>query len=168
MSKFFTLISCLALSFVMRVNAADNQPPTVVNLIPSAGSTVRSLVQIEVFFSEDVTGVDAGDLLINGVAADSVDVFTASQYVFNFPQPPAGVVQVAWSPDHAIQDLATPTPNNFAGGNWTYLLDTNVTDNLLINEFMAANNKTIHDEDGDSSDWIEIYNPTAAPVSVGL
>src|SRR5437764_227296 len=138
MSKVFTLISCLAISFLMRANAADNQPPIVVNLIPSAGSTVRSLTQIEVFFSEDVTGVDAADLLINGVAADSVDVFTAAQYVFNFQQPPAGVVQVAWSAGHAIQDLAMPTPNNFAGGNWTYLLDTNVTHNLLINASMAS------------------------------
>ena len=109
MSKFFTLISCLAISFLMRANAADNQPPIVVNLIPSAGSTVRSLTQIEVFFSEDVTGVDAADLLINGVAADSVDVFTAAQYVFNFQQPPAGVVQVAWSAGHAIQHTVSAT-----------------------------------------------------------
>ena len=30
----------------------------------------------------------------------------------------------------------------------------------VINEFMASNHNTINDEDGASSDWIEIYNPS--------
>src|SRR6266704_104978 len=38
---------------------------------------------------------------------------------------------------------------------------------LLINEFMASNSRTLHDEDGDSSDWVEIYNPTATTVNLG-
>jgi hypothetical protein len=29
----------------------------------------------------------------------------------------------------------------------------------LINEFMASNATTIADDDGDYSDWIELYNP---------
>ena len=29
---------------------------------------------------------------------------------------------------------------------------------LIINEFMSSNQNTILDQDGDSSDWIEIYN----------
>lgn len=36
----------------------------------------------------------------------------------------------------------------------------------LITEFMASNNNTLNDEDGNSSDWIEIYNP--GPSSVDL
>ncbi|MGJ8697638.1 MAG: lamin tail domain-containing protein [Verrucomicrobiaceae bacterium] len=36
----------------------------------------------------------------------------------------------------------------------------------LITEFMASNDATLNDEDGDSSDWIEIYNP--GPASVDL
>ncbi len=36
----------------------------------------------------------------------------------------------------------------------------------LITEFMALNHDTIEDEDGDSSDWIEIYNPTGVPLSL--
>lgn len=42
----------------------------------------------------------------------------------------------------------------------------NGQDNVVINEFMALNNVTIQDEDGDYSDWIEIYNPTAGAVSL--
>jgi hypothetical protein len=35
---------------------------------------------------------------------------------------------------------------------------------LIISEFMAANISGLADEDGEFSDWIEIYNPTAAAV----
>ncbi len=37
---------------------------------------------------------------------------------------------------------------------------------LVISEFMAANDRTLADEDGDYSDWIEIYNPCLATVSL--
>ena len=37
---------------------------------------------------------------------------------------------------------------------------------LLITEFMAANKGVLADEDGAYSDWIEIHNPTDAPVSL--
>jgi hypothetical protein len=45
---------------------------------------------------------------------------------------------------------------------------------LLISEFMASNGSTLPlgegellDQDGDSSDWIEIYNPTRQAVALG-
>jgi len=37
---------------------------------------------------------------------------------------------------------------------------------VVISEFMASNDLTILDGNGDSSDWIELYNPTAAPISL--
>ena len=36
----------------------------------------------------------------------------------------------------------------------------------VISEFLAANTKTLADNDGNFSDWIEIFNPDAAPVSL--
>jgi len=36
----------------------------------------------------------------------------------------------------------------------------------VISEFMASNEATLADEDGDFSDWIEIYNPDANPVAL--
>lgn len=36
----------------------------------------------------------------------------------------------------------------------------------VISEFMASNDNTLDDEDGESSDWLEIYNPTAAPIDL--
>jgi hypothetical protein len=40
-------------------------------------------------------------------------------------------------------------------------------ENAVISEFMAINNGTVQDEDGDFSDWIEICNEGTAPVNLG-
>jgi hypothetical protein len=37
---------------------------------------------------------------------------------------------------------------------------------LVINEFMAANGSGLRDEDGDYSDWIEIYNQSNEPINL--
>ena len=37
---------------------------------------------------------------------------------------------------------------------------------VLISEFMASNTKTLKDEDGDFSDWIELFNTSNAPVDL--
>ena len=39
-------------------------------------------------------------------------------------------------------------------------------DDLLISEFMADNNDTLTDSDGDTPDWIELWNPTSSPISL--
>ena len=36
----------------------------------------------------------------------------------------------------------------------------------IINEFLASNKHTNKDEDGDASDWIEIYNPNSTTISL--
>ena len=38
--------------------------------------------------------------------------------------------------------------------------------NVLVSEFMADNGDTLIDGDGNSPDWIELYNPTDAPVDL--
>src|SRR6476620_3286965 len=38
---------------------------------------------------------------------------------------------------------------------------------LMINEFMASNTGGITDQDGDSSDWIEIHNDSNIAASLG-
>ncbi len=37
---------------------------------------------------------------------------------------------------------------------------------LVISEFMAANHNSLLDEDGEASDWIELHNPTSAPIQL--
>jgi hypothetical protein len=40
------------------------------------------------------------------------------------------------------------------------------SDSLYISEFVAANKSSLADEDGDFSDWIEIYNPTTTDIDL--
>ena len=37
---------------------------------------------------------------------------------------------------------------------------------IIINEFMEKNRATLRDVDGDFSDWIELYNPSAEALSL--
>ena len=105
-------------------NLVDTTPPTVASLNPLAGVTVKSLTQVEVRFSEPVTGVDASDLLINGSPATNVTGSLAGPYVFRFPPPAPGMVQLVWAAGHNIRDQAA-APNDFAGGSWSYMVDPN-------------------------------------------
>ena len=73
-----------------------------------------------------MTGVSAGDLLINGAPASGVSG-SGSNYTFTFAQPAYGAVAVTWAAGHGITDLFTPPAafnTNSAGANWSYnLLD---------------------------------------------
>ncbi|HMC28578.1 MAG TPA: lamin tail domain-containing protein, partial [Verrucomicrobiae bacterium] len=156
----------------------DVSPPVILSIVPQPSFTVRSLTQVEVHFSEPVTGVDAGDLRINGTSAAGVSSSDPSDYTFTFPQPPTGSVQVAWTASHGITDLASP-PNAFAaGGPWSYTLNPNApVPDVIITEFLAVNSTwhgsgplpagKLADEDGDYPDWIEIYNSSAVEVGLG-
>ncbi len=37
---------------------------------------------------------------------------------------------------------------------------------VVINEMMASNSATLHDEDGESSDWLELFNSSSQPVEL--
>ncbi len=147
----------------------DTVPPTISVLAPANGETLNGLTQAEVTFSESVKGVDATDLLVNGVAAASVSGTGAGKYIFNFPQPANGTVTFSWAAGHGITDQAG---NAFAGGSWTATLNTALsTPNVIINEFLADNvsypgKTTMMDEDGDFSPWIEIWNKGTTSVNL--
>src|SRR5437867_9379560 len=160
------LLAVLSISpYTRTAAAADTDPPILTDIFPQPGSTNRSLYSVEVFFNEDVTGVDASDLLINGTPAVDIDFGLPGQFAFHFFQPATGTVQVAWAPNNGIMDMAG---NPFAGTNWTYVLNPNLPSPLILNEFMADNSgKFLRDEDGQPSDWLEIYNPGADPVNAG-
>src|SRR4051812_13034116 len=51
--------------------AAIGEPPTVLNIDPAPGF-VQTLNSVSVTFNEPVTGVRAGDFLVNGFPAESV------------------------------------------------------------------------------------------------
>ncbi|HTD65020.1 MAG TPA: lamin tail domain-containing protein [Candidatus Limnocylindria bacterium] len=113
-----------------------------------------------------MTGIDAADLLVGGAPATNVAFTAPATFTFEFPQPPTGTVAAIWIGAHGIKDLATPA-NNFAGGNWSYILNPNAPEaDVIITEFMAANTRTLADEDGDYSDWIEIHNTGAVALNL--
>src|SRR6185503_5013127 len=67
---------------------------------------------------------------------------------------------------HNIRDQAT-VPNNFQGGNWSYVLDPNLpVASVRINELVAANVNGLRDEDNEFQDWLELYNTTSSTISL--
>ena len=111
----------------------DQTPPSIVSQSPPAGAQVTNLTQITVTFSEPVAGVDARDLLLNGVPANLVSG-AGTTYTFSFTQPNATLVNVTWATAHGIRDLA-PAPNAFnataPGSTWFYTTPDNVAPALV-------------------------------------
>lgn len=83
----------------------------------------------------------------------------------------AGVVQyfrLRYSP---YPPLKTPLMSKFtacctAAFSVVLSLSASFAQSIYISEFMASNQDTIDDEDGDSSDWIELFNASASPVDL--
>lgn len=101
---FLALI--LALSFPL----AQGASPTVTEVTPPPG-TVNSLAEITVTFSEEVSGVDASDLSLNGTPAADVTQ-DGNSYTFAFGSFPLGQAVVSWNSLHGITDNEDP-PNPF-------------------------------------------------------
>ena len=135
-------------------------------LNPPPNATVRSLTQVEVLFDEPVAGVDAEDLLVNGLPAASVTGLAAGPYVFEFPAVLDGRINVTWAAAHGITDLSS-SALPFGGNAWSYTVDSHsVPGDLVINEFMAENQTGLKDEEGEEQDWIEIYNRGTKAVNL--
>jgi hypothetical protein len=106
----------------------DTNRPVVAVLSPPAGAIVSTLSQIQITFSENVIGVAAEDLLINGNPANSVSG-SGSNYLFTFTQPLPGTILLSWDIESAISD---EVGNSFdSSGSWTYTLADNIPPTLL-------------------------------------
>ena len=141
----------------------DSIPPTVLSSTPASNATVTNMTQMEVVFSEPVSGVDAADLRINGQAASSVTPVAPDRYVFSFAQATPGAVTVSWSAGHGIQDLAG---NSFGGAGWSCTLNPAAPGDVVINEFLADNLTSLVDADGQKQDWIELWNRGSSSVNL--
>ena len=102
--------------------------PVIFSQSPLAGVIVtNTLTNVVVTFSERVQGVDATDLLVNGVPASGVrGNGSLSNFTFTFAQPFYGPVAVTWAAGHGITDYGYPTVLPFdgtaPGASWSYTL----------------------------------------------
>ena len=114
------IVMGLTLDLIWTERVYDTAAPMIASTDPAAGSSVTSLDRITVVFDEGVTGVDAADLLINGVPATGLTVVSASEYTFLFPAPAEGGVSVTWAAGHGVTDLSGSS-HPFAGAGFSYL-----------------------------------------------
>lgn len=101
--------------------------PIITNVVPAPGSVLGSLTQVTVSFNEPVSGIEASDLELNEVPAQSLSGAPGTnRYTFTFTQPAPGLAAFGWSDSHAITDL-TGDPFNPVGTNatWSYSLTDN-------------------------------------------
>ena len=83
----------------------DTGAPRIASVNPAAGQ-VTALTNLTVTFNQAVGGVDASDLLVNGVAATNVTGGSSNLiYTFAFPQPAFGAVSVTWATNHGITNF---------------------------------------------------------------
>ena len=140
----------------------DLVPPGLASRMPGNG-TVRQFSQAEIWFNEPVQGINAADLMANGISALAVDGFGAGPYLFQFDNVALGQVELIWADDHGITDF-NKTPNAFDGQAWSVQVDpAHSPGDVVISEFSAAYNKAYKRVEGD---WIELHNRSDAGVNL--
>lgn len=169
-------------SGVAQINEGDGAVGVFVGgeVLPPGGNgdnfVVRSTATLRVFFTGYYTfGInndDGGRLRING---NDVIVDNSNHGPTSFVSSP----QFLAAGDHTIDYLYWEQGGGFAGevycvrGDGTpFLLATGMPSpppitgsDLKINEFLTDNTQLL-DAQGDTPDWIEIYNPTASPINL--
>ena len=92
----------------LRSYRPDKSPPKVASIDPPPGN-VSLLREITIRFDEEVTGVDADDLWLNGDPAVNLRG-GKTKWTFTFAPGDFGEATLSWNPDHGIADTARP-PN---------------------------------------------------------
>lgn len=163
----YTLVDNIAPAIALIQASVPGQ--SVKHVAPPPSSTVATLTQATVRFTEAVTGVDAADFRINGNAATSVSGNEHGPYQFVFPAPPDGPVTFSWMTSPGIIDA---NGNAFVPDGWS-VTKSAAPGTVVISEFLAANGGAsstttngTRDEDFDLSPWIELHNPGTSAVDL--
>jgi hypothetical protein len=104
-------------------SGGDTTPPTVTNKTPNGTTVNSSSVNIDVTFSETVTGVDATDLVLTGTGANNEVIGTPTHQgsnVWRFPVSGLtdGTVNVSLAPD--ANDIEDSAGNDLANNTWSF------------------------------------------------
>ena len=148
-------------SFITESNKAnwtyellDSVPPQLASRLPNE-SRIRKFSEVEVWFDEPVRGVNATDLMANGITAKALSGLGAGPYIFEFDELAAGQIELTWANEHGITDF-NKTPNEFDGQPWSTQIDPKFSyGDLVITELSAASTKAYKRVEGD---WVEIHN----------
>jgi hypothetical protein len=121
--------------------------PHVVSSQPQAGAVLTNLTTLRVIFNEIVFGVDAADLLVNGVPATGV-TGSGSNYLFTLVQPGYGRLYITWATNHGIIDVGYPSSLPFdataPGATWVYdLVDRTAPTVVAVDPPMGATVKEL-------------------------
>jgi len=136
----------------------DPRPPAVDSVLPVPGTALRHLTSVQVVFNRPVTGVDSGDLRLDGVAALEVEGLGAGPYRFRFDAARSGQAQLAWTPGHGIRAEGDEA-RRFEGEGWSYPVSPlRPPPGVVLREILAENLSGLKDEEGDPEDWIELFN----------
>lgn len=107
--------------WVDHIEAVGSVGIDIRQILPSKGAIFKhgTLPEISVSFTKNVTGVDAGDLTVNGSAATGVTGSGMGPYVFvGFEQPATGTATVVMAPGGITDGVYT-----FTGESWTYEIE---------------------------------------------
>ncbi|HIL69934.1 MAG TPA: hypothetical protein EYG38_08810 [Verrucomicrobia bacterium] len=105
----------------IRYSTPDHIPPTIVEVRPSEG-VLKELSEITVVFSEAVSGLQAEDLMLNGVSAISV-TGKETQFTFQVKPPEPGEIVVRIASDASWADTSRPAnmlDRTGLGSSWRY------------------------------------------------
>ncbi len=90
-------------------------------ITPAPGGAVGELTSIQITFSEEVGGVDATDLFINGAATQATSGSGDGPYTFTFNQPQPGVVGIEFAGDTGIAGISG-SGSFVSPASWSYTL----------------------------------------------
>ena len=103
-------------------------------------------------------------------SGETVYLYTPNAYAIDSVTYPIMSSDTSWSlVGDEFQEVTwySPTYENSEEGHQAYLLATMVTEgDLIINEVMADAKSGLSDEDGEFSDWIELYNTTDSVIDL--
>ncbi|MBM3845300.1 MAG: hypothetical protein FJ405_03305, partial [Verrucomicrobia bacterium] len=112
------------------VRSADTQAPVILSVAPAREATVSALSQVVITFDEQITGVEAAAILINGNPAANVSGFS-NRWTFFFAQPLPGAVTLRFALDHQISDLAgNRFGHEFPSATWSYNLQDTIAPSI--------------------------------------
>jgi len=131
------------------------------------GSTIE-VPAISVYFSKNISGVEAQDFTVNGSPAMELSGQGSGPYIFSgFRFPELGSINVTL----ASGNISDQVGNRFEGESWKYILldptadvdRDGANDGLEVNSFRT--NPTLPDSDGDGiPDGFEVSNPCLNPL----